>query len=137
MGELNITGTHYASARAAMPCASAPEPRPHAAWKSTWSSPCSHPAPLALSHRYGHGKQHTSRCHLPAMAHPTPIALAAHRAGSTVVGGLSTPLYQVARQVELQTNRLHPAPLAEMRDTDRCALHATRGEGVPVIREQR
>ncbi|WP_042369532.1 shikimate dehydrogenase [Streptacidiphilus neutrinimicus] len=44
---------------------------------------------------------------------PTPLAVAAHRAGRTTVGGLSMLVHQAARQVELQTG-CHRAPLSPM-----------------------
>ncbi|MFD4335864.1 shikimate dehydrogenase [Streptomyces anulatus] len=52
---------------------------------------------------------------------PTPLAGAARRAGSTVIGGLPMLLHQAARQVELQTSRT-PAPLAAMRKAAKAAL---------------
>lgn len=53
---------------------------------------------------------------------PTPLARAARRAGSTVIGGLPMLVHQAARQVELQTGRT-PAPLPAMRAA---AEHALR-----------
>jgi shikimate dehydrogenase len=45
---------------------------------------------------------------------PTPLAQAARRSGSTVIGGLPMLVHQAARQVEIQTG-LTPAPLEAMR----------------------
>jgi shikimate dehydrogenase len=45
---------------------------------------------------------------------PTPLALAARKAGIPVAGGLDLLLHQAAGQVELMTGR-SPAPLAAMR----------------------
>jgi shikimate dehydrogenase len=52
---------------------------------------------------------------------PTPLAQAARRAGSTVIGGLPMLVHQAARQVELQTG-LTPAPLPAMRAAAEHAL---------------
>ncbi|MER0445700.1 shikimate dehydrogenase [Streptomyces sp. Edi4] len=52
---------------------------------------------------------------------PTPLAQAARRAGSTVIGGLMMLVHQAARQVELQAGRT-PAPLAAMRKAAEGAL---------------
>ncbi|MHC3393949.1 shikimate dehydrogenase [Streptomyces lavendulocolor] len=52
---------------------------------------------------------------------PTPLALAAIRAGSTVIGGLPMLIHQAARQVELQTGHT-PAPLPAMRTAAEDAL---------------
>ncbi|MDJ0344190.1 shikimate dehydrogenase [Streptomyces sp. H10-C2] len=52
---------------------------------------------------------------------PTPIAQAARRAGSPVIGGLPMLCHQAARQVELQTGH-HPAPLPAMREAAERAL---------------
>ncbi|GAA3733273.1 shikimate dehydrogenase [Salinactinospora qingdaonensis] len=54
---------------------------------------------------------------------PTPIAQAAQRAGSTVIGGLPMLIHQAARQVELQTGH-SPAPIAAMREAAEGALRA-------------
>lgn len=52
---------------------------------------------------------------------PTPLAQAARRSGSTVIGGLPMLVHQAARQVELQTG--HPsAPLTAMRKAAEHAL---------------
>lgn len=51
---------------------------------------------------------------------PSPLALAAAQAGSTVAGGLPMLVHQAARQVELQTGRT--APLAAMRSAAEQAL---------------
>jgi len=56
---------------------------------------------------------------------PTPLAQAARRAGSTVIGGLPMLLHQAARQVKLQTGRT-PAPLAAMRTATEGALRTRR-----------
>ncbi|KUN17641.1 hypothetical protein AQJ11_37930 [Streptomyces corchorusii] len=52
---------------------------------------------------------------------PTPLAQAAIRAGSTVIGGLPMLIHQAARQVELQTGHT-PAPLSAMRTAAEDAL---------------
>jgi shikimate dehydrogenase len=55
---------------------------------------------------------------------PTPLALAARKAGIPVAGGFDLLLHQAARQVELMTG--HQAPLDAMRTAGEAAL-ATRG----------
>ncbi|MCP2258496.1 hypothetical protein LX15_002194 [Streptoalloteichus tenebrarius] len=67
---------------------------------------------------------------------PTPIARAAHRAGSTVIGGLPMLLYQAARQVEPHTGST-PAPLAEIRDAAQRALQAAELGKAEETREYR
>ncbi|MFE3629374.1 shikimate dehydrogenase [Streptomyces goshikiensis] len=52
---------------------------------------------------------------------PTPIALAAGQAGSTVISGLPMLIHQAARQVELQTGQ-SPVPLSAMREAAKHAL---------------
>ncbi|MGW7613479.1 shikimate dehydrogenase [Streptomyces sp. NPDC054766] len=59
---------------------------------------------------------------------PTPIARAARRAGSAVIGGLPMLVHQAARQVELQTGRT-PVPLAAMRTAAEHALRDIAAEG--------
>ena len=54
---------------------------------------------------------------------PTPLALAAERAGVPVASGGELLLHQAARQVELMTGR-SPAPIEEMRAALRDALAA-------------
>jgi shikimate dehydrogenase len=51
---------------------------------------------------------------------PTPLALAAAKAGIPVASGFDLLLHQAARQVELMTG--HPAPLAAMRAAGESAL---------------
>jgi shikimate dehydrogenase len=53
---------------------------------------------------------------------PTPLALAATKAGIPVASGLDLLLYQAARQVELMTG--HQAPLEAMRAAGEAALAA-------------
>lgn len=52
---------------------------------------------------------------------PTPLALAAARAGTVVVSGFDLLLHQAARQVELMTG-IKPAPLDRMRAAGRAEL---------------
>ena len=52
---------------------------------------------------------------------PTPLAVAAERAGRTVVSGLDLLVHQAVLQVELMTGR-PDAPLEAMREAGRRAL---------------
>ena len=51
---------------------------------------------------------------------PTPLAVAARKAGTSVAGGFDLLLHQAAGQVTLMTGR--PAPLAAMRAAGESAL---------------
>jgi shikimate dehydrogenase len=61
---------------------------------------------------------------------PTPLAIAATKAGVPVAGGFDLLLHQAARQVELMTGR-SPAPLAAMRAALACSA-APRSSGTPA-----
>ena len=79
------------------------------------------------------GRTLVPRCLLDVVYHPwpTPLAVAAQRAGVAVAGGFALLLHQAAGQVELMTSL--PAPLEAMRSAGLAAL-ASRRPGAPPSR---